>query len=167
MRPNTASLLMRLSSRLVVVLLAATGIGLAGCAGNKTSRRDLTLITPEQAQQAIKVDGGWINFSKREGGVWVDPRTMSQFVNEHIPGAIHMPFENVRDKHDRLYQFEVVIVYGSDYNAPIAEAMSKRLIELGHRNVQTLRGGLRAWKDAGNDVEKGRPTTSNNGQAAP
>jgi rhodanese-related sulfurtransferase len=36
--------------------------------------------------------------------------------------------------------------------------MSKTLIELGFDDVRTLRGGLRAWEDAGFEVEKGIPS---------
>ena len=35
------------------------------------------------------------------------------------------------------------------------DGMSKRLLELGFKDVRTLRGGLRAWTDAGFEVEEG------------
>ena len=50
-----------------------------------------------------------------------------------------------------------MIVYGNDYNDPVADGMSKRLIELGHKDVRTLMGGLRAWKADGYAVESGDP----------
>jgi 3-mercaptopyruvate sulfurtransferase SseA len=33
--------------------------------------------------------------------------------------------------------------------------MSKRLMELKHKDVRTLRGGLRAWADAGLELDTG------------
>ncbi|MCA9296758.1 MAG: hypothetical protein KC983_09570, partial [Phycisphaerales bacterium] len=71
----------------------------------------------------------------------------------HIPGAINLPFQNVSEDHSKLNAYANLVVYGDVYNDVKAQAMAKRLIELGHANVYTLRGGLKAWKDAGFEVE--------------
>ena len=61
----------------------------------------------------------------------------------------------VRHVRATLEGFGTLIVYGDDFGSAIANAMSKRLVELGYKDVRTLRGGLRAWQDAGNEVELG------------
>ena len=90
-------------------------------------------------------------------GAWVDPRSDKAYGEGHIPGAIHVPFQSVATRHQVLRGYDVLVVYGNDYNDPKAEGMSKRLVELGHKDVRTLRGGLRAWTNAGHELETGPP----------
>ena len=78
----------------------------------------------------------------------------------HIRGAVSLPFSRVSTDYPILHQYDTVIVYGKDYNDPVAEGMSKRLIELGVSDVRTLRGGLRAWESAGNELATGKPDDS-------
>ena len=98
---------------------------------------------------------GVLGVGRNKGGVWVDPRGPDTFATGHIPGAINMPYETVRDDYNRLGDWSVIIVYGRDYNDPIARAMSKTLLELGFKDVRTLHGGLRAWQEAGNELATG------------
>jgi rhodanese-related sulfurtransferase len=81
-------------------------------------------------------------------GAWVDPRGERAYREGHIAGAINLPFQDVASRHEELKGYEILIVYGNTYRDPIAEAMSKRLMELKFKDVRTLRGGLRAWTDA-------------------
>lgn len=145
--------------RLVVLFLCTAILALSGCSNKKTSDKSLTFLNAEDAHSLLG--------DKREavfglGGekttAIVDPRTLLNYRNGHIPGAIHLPYENVRDETRRLQPFTTIIVYGDSYNSTIAQAMSKTLIELGFDDVRTLRGGLRAWEDAGFEVEKGIPS---------
>ena len=46
----------------------------------------------------------------------------------------------------------IIIVSGETYNDPVAIAMSKTLMELGFKDVKTLRGGIMGWEDAGEPV---------------
>ena len=62
-----------------------------------------------------------------------------------IPGAIHIPFQRLADEQDRLRGYDVLIVYGDGFKDDLAGGMSKRLLELGFKDVRTLRGGLKAW----------------------
>ncbi|TVQ52585.1 MAG: rhodanese-like domain-containing protein [Phycisphaerales bacterium] len=129
-------------------------IGTLTACQTQTSDRDLTLVTPAEAIDAVESRGGV--FGRRgQGGVWVDARNESEFRQEHIPGAINLPIERARQDHEVLRDHRPIVVYGSDFNSQRAQALSKLLIELRHRDVRTLRGGLRAWKDAGHAVESG------------
>ncbi len=134
------------------LLLAA---GLAGCSGRSTSDRNLLLIDPDQAQKLVGEHKIWFGLAGRGRGTWVDPRTESNFRAGHIPGAINLPFQDLATERDRLSDYDVLIVYGDDYHDPKAVGMSKRLVELGFKDVRTLRGGLRAWTAAGNPLETG------------
>ena len=136
-------------------LLAA--ICLAACNQNKTSDRDLRSI---DVQATASMLAGKTNLLGQNGkaGTWVDPRTAAAFDKGHIPDAIHMPFASVRDRHDELKPYRVIIVYGDGYRDVVAEGMAKRLIELGHKDVYVLRGGLQAWTSAGNTLQSAAPT---------
>jgi rhodanese-related sulfurtransferase len=145
--------------RLAVLILCAGVLAVGGCSNKKTSDKSLSFVTADDAHSLL---GG-----KREalfglGGektsAFVDPRTLLDYRKGHIPGAIHLPYENVREQTRRLQPYTTIIVYGDSYNSTIAQAMSKTLIELGFDDVRTLRGGLRAWQDAGFDLAKGIPS---------
>lgn len=126
--------------------------GFAGCQEPKISGSDLEYVTAEEAARFARSTGGVLGIGSRST-LWIDPRGGNAFDEEHIPDAIHLPLNEVVRNDQRLADFNAFIVYGDDYNSPIAEAMSKRLLFYGYSSVRTLQGGLRAWKDAGYEVE--------------
>lgn len=131
----------------IVALLA---VFLSGCT-TRTSDRDLVFLNPAEALEAVQGERRMLRGSTT--GVWLDPRTDREYREGHIPGAIHMPMQRVREDHASLREYDVIIVYGNDFNSPRATAVSKTLLELGHRDVRTLRGGLKAWKEAGHSLQ--------------
>jgi len=144
-----------------IVLCALLGAAvLAGCEGTKTSDRDLVMVDVDEAMKLSEGGGGGLRLRRAGRVAWVDPRTSDEFRNERIPGAVHLPLDHARDAHRDLREYDVLIVYGNDFNSPRATALSKVLIELGHRDVRTLRGGLRAWKSAGRPVEGSNPSST-------
>ncbi len=141
---------------LILALILATGLVAPGCGGPKTSDRNISLVTIDDAQQLVKSRSSLLGLGGAKSGAWIDPRTALAYRAGHIPGAVNLPFQHVAAEHTaKLEGFGTLIVYGDDYGSPIANAMSKRLVELGYKDVRTLRGGLRAWQETGNDVELG------------
>ncbi len=139
-------------------LLVALSLAGAGCGGPSTSDKSIELVDPNDAQLLVRgTRKGLLIFGANKTGAWVDPRGENAYRQGHIPGAIHMPFKDVADEHKLLRRFDVLVVYGKGYADPLADAMSKRLIALGHSDVRTLEGGLQAWTEAGNEVEAGAP----------
>jgi 3-mercaptopyruvate sulfurtransferase SseA len=138
---------------MVAWVLAAISIAPAAACARRTSSRDLVLVGADEAQRLVERRGLW----RKDHGAWVDPRTAAAFEVGHIPGALSLPFQEVSAGHERLKDYRVLVVYGEDFDDPLAEAMSKRLIELGHDDVRTLRGGLRMWLEAGHSIERGAP----------
>jgi rhodanese-related sulfurtransferase len=77
-------------------------------------------------------------------------------INVHIPydGEIphtdlFIPYDKIKESTDRLPQAKdakIVIYCRSDRMSNIA---SITLVEMGYTNVLNLKGGMRAWKDAG------------------
>lgn len=137
----------------MIPMLLLALVVLCGCSAPKTSDRDLSYVDVGEARGLIDSTGsGWLRRSTR--AAWVDPRSEREFNEGHIPGAVHLPLDRARDDHRSLRDYTTLIVYGNDFNSPRANAMSKLLIELGHGDVRTLRGGLRAWNAAGYTVDR-------------
>jgi rhodanese-related sulfurtransferase len=140
---------------LLVILMAAAVGSLNACMDPKTSDRDLILIDSTDAIDLVEGRKKLLGLAGTSTGAWVDPRGEQAYREGHIAGAISLPLQNVATDHQRLKGFDVLVVYGEDYKDPLAVAMSKRLIELKHKDVRTLRGGLRAWTEAGLELETG------------
>lgn len=139
---------------LMLLLILVASSSLQGCS-NKTSDRDISLISPVDADAIVQGKSILLGLGGTTLGVWLDPRSERDFRQGHIPGAVNLPFQNVANDHHILKEYEVIVVYGSSYNDPKANAMSKRLMQLGYKDVKTLRGGLSSWKAAGYDIEEG------------
>ncbi|MCP3906100.1 MAG: hypothetical protein GY715_20955 [Planctomycetes bacterium] len=144
-----------------MMMARATGVALiavvllsAGCGGPKISDRDLDFVGPADAAKLVERKPTL--FRGANSAVWVDPRSDIEFRAGHIPGALHVPLEQAADRVKELEAYDVIIVYGSGYNDPVALAMSKTLLSLRLDEVRTLRGGLRSWEEAGNELETGR-----------
>ena len=138
----------------LVGIVLASSCGPGGCSSKKTSGRDLVLIEPREAAQLLEGRTKLFGLAGIAETAIVDPRSQSDYAEGHLPGALSMPFQDVAARHDQLRSYALVVVYGSDYGDPRAEAMSKRLIELGIKDVRTMRGGLRAWVSAGYTLER-------------
>lgn len=134
-------------------LLLAGMCWLAACAGVTTSDRDIALLSPDAAEAAVAQRSGVLGIGGGSTGVFVDSRSRSAYDEQHLPGAVSLPFSEVTRDHKRLDDYHTLIVYGDDYNDAVAQAMTKRLIELGHDRVYLLRGGLRGWEAAGRTLE--------------
>ena len=139
------------------VAAAAIAVTLAGVGcSSTTSDRDLVLVNPIDAQELIQGQAKLLGLAGTTAGVYVDPRSESDYHVGHIPGAISLPFQNLANDKAKLDGYDVLIIYGDGYNDAKANAMSKRLLDMGYSDVRTLRGGLRAWTSAGYSLDTGR-----------
>ena len=152
-----------LRGSLVAIVLA--GSFLTGCK-NSTSDKDLKFVSSSAAMDLLAVRTGAFGSRGTRVNVWLDPRTLAEYEKAHIPGAISMPFPQIeQDNKSRLVNAATIIVYDSDWDDVIGVSASKRLMELGHSDVYTLKGGLEAWVADGNAVESGPPTEAVENQA--
>ena len=144
----------------LISLAAAACIALCGVGcDRKTSDKDLVFVDPYRAVEVMNQPGSI--FEKPKSAAFVDPRPRIDYVREHIPGAINLPFEDMTlEAQTYLGKYQILVVYDTDYDDIICRAASKRLMELGFDNVYSLEGGLKAWKKAGNDVTTGLPADS-------
>ncbi len=140
----------------LLILLAASLAVPAGCT-RSISDRNLDLVDPGEALQLVEGRKKLLGLAGTETGAWVDPRGARAYREGHIHGAIHLPFQELATQQQRLRDYDVLIVYGTSVKDDLADGMSKRLLELGFKDVRTLRGGLRAWTRAGFELETGDP----------
>jgi len=135
--------------------LAALLLLIPACQAPKTSDRDIVTTEVREARRLIEAREGVLGVATKPAGAWIDPRTEDQFAAGHIPGAVHLPLAEARKRYFEFREFGTLIVYGDTWGSPIASAMCKLLIELGHDDVRVLAGGLQGWREAGETVETG------------
>ena len=139
-----------------LILGLSLACAIAGCE-TSTSDRDLVFLNSYDAMKTISQPGGI--FSSAKTSAFIDPRSRQAYSTKHIAGAISLPFEDMTlEAPGLLEKYDILIVYGTDYNDILATASSKRLMELGFKTVYTLEGGLKAWEKAGNETQTGVPT---------
>ena len=126
----------------------------SGCS-KEYSDADLVFLSVHDADLAISTPETSL-FSETRPNTFLDPRTTERYAIGHIPGALSVPYRNIAEEWESLQGYNIIVVYGNTYNDPLAEAMSKTLMEYGLRDIRTLKGGLEAWMNAGQQITKGR-----------
>jgi len=150
---------------LVTLILSPLLAALGACSGG-TSDRDLQFVTSLEAMQILEQKTGAFGSMGDTVNVWLDPRTLEEYEEGHVPGAISLPFPEIEQSYEsRLRSAASIVVYDTNWNDVIAVSASKRLMELGHSNVYTLKGGLEAWIADGQSIAKGPPTEAVEEQA--
>ena len=138
-----------------LITTLAVGLAMFGGCSNKTSDRNLKFVSSSAAIELLAQPTGAFGSQGNRVNVWLDPRTEEEYAKAHIPNAISMPFPEIElDYKSRLLNAGTIIVYDTDWNDVIGVSASKRLMELGHSDVYTLKGGLEAW------IADGQPTAS-------
>lgn len=82
----------------------------------------------------------------------LDVRTDVEWDQGHIPGALHIPLQQITERRGEVAKDRDVVVHCQV--APRARMAEKALIMVGHERVFHLEGGFRAWQEAGLAVEK-------------
>jgi phage shock protein E len=83
----------------------------------------------------------------------IDVRTAEEFAAGHIPGAVHIPYEQVAERIGDVDAPDGVALYCKA--GPRARKGEKALLEIGYGPVYHLEGGFSAWQASGLPVEKG------------
>ncbi len=103
------------------------------------AKKNITEISPQDA--AAKLNSG-------EAAV-VDVREKDEWDEGHIPGATHMSRGTIEfDIEEKVPDPDAMIIChcgGGGRSALAAESLQK----MGYKNVRSMAGGFKAWKDAG------------------
>lgn len=86
--------------------------------------------------------------------VVIDVRERADYDQGHIAGALSVPFAEFKGRLEslKLPKLEPVIIYSADDAR--ARDVTKLLYESGYQGVLTLKGGIDAWRAAGQTVTK-------------
>lgn len=91
--------------------------------------------------------------------VVVDLRERTDYDTGHIAGATSVPFTEFKARLEglKLPKFDPVILYSTEETQ--ARDATKHLYESGYQGALTLKGGIEAWRAAGQAVAKPKPVT--------
>lgn len=143
MREMTRALSFSLLS--VAAVVALSGAALATPQVGLQEQSDVKLISQEDLLEKIDAD---------EAPMILDVRTLEEFNEGHVPGAIHIPYDELAE---RLAEIEsarekrVVVYCRSGRRAGIAEEL---LQKEGFGGIMHLEGDMLAWIAAGLPLEK-------------
>ena len=89
-----------------------------------------------------------------EKAVPLDVREEREYVDGKVPGAIHIPSSQLKNRLGELEKFKErpVIVYCA--RGQKSQSAAATLGRAGFTKLHALHGGLKAWRDAGLPVEK-------------
>jgi rhodanese-related sulfurtransferase/glyoxylase-like metal-dependent hydrolase (beta-lactamase superfamily II) len=97
-------------------------------------------IAPDDAARAIG-----------DGATLVDVRAPSEYREGHLPGALHIPVDEIPERARALPAGRPVLTYcGVGERSATAASLLERA---GVREVMSLEGGIEAWRRAGQRVE--------------
>ena len=91
-------------------------------------------------------------YQNNENFILLDVRSREDYDKKHLPGALSIPLEDIKDFADRLDRDEKVVTYCGGFHCPLSTEAAKELMKLGFKNVSDYKGGIQEWD------EKGYPT---------
>jgi rhodanese-related sulfurtransferase len=91
----------------------------------------------------------------RQNAVMLDLRDRKEYDGGHVPNALHIPLSELASRGGELSKFTTrpLVAYCDRGNK--SRSAGSALSKLGFAEVYTLRGGVRAWTDAGLPLAKG------------
>lgn len=118
-----------------VFLLLLSALMLTGCAQATPAQTGYVRITPAEAKEMMDT---------REGYVILDTRTPEEYETGHIPGAIVISHEEIKEKAEAVLpdKDQLILVYcRSGRRSKLA---AQDLVDLGYTNVKEF-GGIMDW----------------------
>jgi rhodanese-related sulfurtransferase len=101
------------------------------------------------------IDGVKEKMDRGEKFTLVDVREESEFAKDHLPGAIHLGKGIIeRDIEARVPDLdaEIVLYCGGGFRSALA---ADNLQKMGYKNVISMDGGIRDWREKGYPLSKG------------
>src|SRR5437764_11078177 len=109
----------------------------------------------KQRIREVSVDDVKTKIDRGEKFVLVDVREESEWAKDHLPGAIHLGKGVIeRDVEESVPDLNasVVLYCGGGYRSALA---ADNLQQMGYRNVLSMDGGIREWREKGFPLTKG------------
>jgi rhodanese-related sulfurtransferase len=118
------------------------------------------LALAEAARTKVRVCAAFEVKARRdrgEGFHFIDVREDHEFAVDHAAGARHLSRGVIERDVERLIpdpDAEIILYCGGGFRSALA---AESLGKMGYRNVWSMDGGIRAWRDAGYPIERGEP----------
>jgi rhodanese-related sulfurtransferase len=109
---------------------------------------------PDAAPKSITAEELNEQIQRSQAPLILDVRTKSEYARGHIPGALNIPHDQLRNRLSEINAAkteEIVIHCYSGHRAKIAK---KILISAGYLYVRDLDGHMNGWKSGGYPIEK-------------
>ena len=94
-------------------------------------------------------------------GLLVDAREPDEYEIGHIPGAVNLPAYEFDDYFpevvEKIEAASRLIVYCDGAECSDSVQVAERLLDFGFSDISVFEGGYRAWTEAGEPTEEGRP----------
>jgi rhodanese-related sulfurtransferase len=90
----------------------------------------------------------------RQNALMLDVRETQEYEGGRVPHAVHLPLSQLAGRGAELKKFTSRPVIAYCDRGSRSRSAAGKLAKLGFAEVYTLRGGLRAWSEAGLPVEK-------------
>ena len=114
------------------------------------SPRFLEIVTDAKKRiEEVTLDEVKAKLQNGEQIVLIDVREESEFAKAHIPGALHMGKGTIeRDIEQKVPDLNtpIVLYCGGGFRSALA---ADNLRKMGYRNVLSMDGGVRGWREKG------------------
>ena len=132
-----------------------------GCGGNEAPEQAATEVGPDTLPAsipALEMEAGFVIVTPEQVHDWqeagepvviMDARDGVQYAREHIPGAVNVPYVDIRAGANLPGLDSRIAIYCSDKDCPISQYAYEGLRGLGYTNLYDMRAGIQGWKDAG------------------
>ena len=90
----------------------------------------------------------------RQNALMLDVRETQEYEGGRVPNAVHLPLSQLAERGEEIRRFSARPVIAYCERGTRSRSAATALTKLGFAQVYTLRGGLRAWAEAGLPVVK-------------
>jgi hydroxyacylglutathione hydrolase len=101
-------------------------------------------LPSEETLRIEQVDARAAAARAAEGALLLDVRERSEWDAGHVPGAMHVPYEQIRERARDLPSGPIVTYCASGVRSSLAASV----LESEGRTVANMRGGFTAWRNA-------------------
>jgi hydroxyacylglutathione hydrolase len=98
--------------------------------------------TPQRIEQ---LDARAAAARAADGAIFVDVRELSEWRAGHVPGALHVPYEQLRERAHELPLDRPIVTY---CESGARSSLASGVLEAAGHTVANLRGGFVAWRNA-------------------
>ena len=128
----------------ITIFIALTGI--VGCSPQQSKEKPTETLPVEISPKKAA--------TLRDGGAFVlDVRTPEEWNEQHIPGAVHIPLDQLESRVDEIPSDQEIVVYCRSGNR--SQAGRDILLSAGFETVTSMQGGITEWKAEGYPVAEG------------